>query len=56
VVPQLSVGFSRPLGRTWKLFGAVDYKFLPSEISDSPLIEPDTDGTAGVRIGLSRGF
>jgi outer membrane protein len=56
VVPQVSVGFSRPLGRTWKLFGAVDYKFLPSEISDSPLIEPDTDGTAGVRIGLSRGF
>lgn len=56
LVPQVSVGFSRPLGRKWKLLGAVDYQFLPNEITDSPLIEPDTSGSAGLRIGITRGF
>lgn len=56
LVPQVSVGFSRPLGEKWKLQGSLDYKFLPNEITDSPLMEPDTDGSAGVMIGISRGF
>lgn len=56
VVPQVSIGFSRSLGEKWRLVGAVDYRFLPDEITDSPLIEPDTSGSAGLRIGLTRGF
>lgn len=56
IVPQVSIGFQRPLGKKWKVIGAVDYKFLPSEITDSPLAEPDTDGSAGLLIGLTRSF
>ena len=56
LVPQVSLAFSRPLGEKWRLLGAVDYKFLPSEITDSPLSEPDTDGSAGLRIGITRSF
>lgn len=56
LVPQVSLAFSRPLGEKWRLLGAVDYKFLPSEITDSPLSEPDTDGSGGLRIGITRSF
>ncbi|MFL9583286.1 MipA/OmpV family protein [Stenotrophomonas sp. AB1(2024)] len=56
VVPQVSIAFTRPLGEKWRLMGGVDYKFLPNEITDSPLSEPDTDGSAGLRIGITRSF
>lgn len=56
VVPQLSVGFQRPLGEKWKLTGAASYRFLPDEITESPLSEPDADGTAGLMLGISRSF
>jgi len=56
VVPQVSLAFSRPLGDKWRLLGAVDYKFLPDEVTNSPLSEPDTDGSAGLRIGITRSF
>jgi MipA family protein len=56
VVPQVSVAFSRRLGDKWRLLGGVDYQFLPDEITDSPLSEPDTDGSAGVRLGITRSF
>jgi len=56
LVPQISVGFSRPLGEKWRVMGGVDYRFLPDEITDSPLSEPDTDGSAGLRIGIPRSF
>lgn len=56
VVPEVSIGFSWPLGEKWKLLGSLDYKFLPNEITESPLIEPDTDGSARLMIGFSRSF
>lgn len=56
VVPQVSIGFSHPLGEKWRVLGGVDYKFLPNELTDSPLLEPDANGSAGVRLGISRGF
>ncbi len=56
LVPQVSLGFSHPMGDKWRLLGAVDYRFLPSEITDSPLSEPATDGSAGLRIGITRSF
>ena len=56
LVPQVSVGFSRPLGGKWRVLGGVDYKFLPNELVDSPLLEPDSNGSAGVRFGISRSF
>lgn len=56
VVPQVSIGFSRPVGEKWRVLGGVDYRFLPSELTHSPLLEPDTNGSAGVRLGISRSF
>lgn len=56
VVPQVSVGFSRPLGGKWQLRGTLRYEFLPDEITESPLMEPGTDGAAGMMIGVSRSF
>jgi len=54
LVPQVSIGFSRPLGEKWRVLGGVDYKFLPNELADSPLLEPDSNGAAAVRLGISR--
>ncbi|MFC4727254.1 MipA/OmpV family protein [Coralloluteibacterium thermophilus] len=56
VVPRASLGFSRPLGDKWRLLGSLDYEVLPDELADSPLMEPDTDGTARLMIGIARGF
>ncbi|SEL94481.1 outer membrane protein [Pseudoxanthomonas sp. GM95] len=56
VVPQVGVGFSRPLGEHWKVTGSVNYKFLPSEITDSPLMDPDVSGAMGVRVGIGWSF
>lgn len=55
-VPQASLGFSRPLGSAWKVVGAVSYKWLPSEITDSPLMDTDVSGAFSVRIGLGWSF
>ncbi|RPE81217.1 MipA/OmpV family protein [Vulcaniibacterium tengchongense] len=56
LIPRASLGFSHPLGRKWRMIGAVKYEFLPGEIGDSPLIEAGTDGEAALSIGLARGF
>ncbi|MET0497748.1 MAG: MipA/OmpV family protein [Steroidobacteraceae bacterium] len=56
LVPQVSVGFMRALGKKWSLFGSVDYKFLPDEIADSPLLERDVSGTLGLKVGINRRF
>jgi outer membrane protein len=56
VIPELSVGVYRPIGEKWMLFGAVKYEFLPNELTDSPLLDRDASGSAGLRIGFSRGF
>ncbi|PTN56325.1 MipA/OmpV family protein [Stenotrophomonas panacihumi] len=55
-VPQASIGFIRPLGTAWKVVGSVNYKWLPSEITDSPLMDPDASGAFSVRIGLGWSF
>lgn len=56
VVPEVSVGFSRPMGEKWRIIGSLKYDFLPDEISDSPLLEPDSNGAARLSIGFSRSF
>jgi outer membrane protein len=38
------------------LLGFAQYKLLPDKITDSPLIERDTNGSASVFVGFSRGF
>ncbi|MFK3649419.1 MipA/OmpV family protein [Lysobacter enzymogenes] len=56
LVPQVGLGWLRPLGEKWRLFGSVEYKFLPNEIKRSPLIDPDVDGEANLKFGFSRSF
>ncbi|TKS54857.1 MipA/OmpV family protein [Luteimonas yindakuii] len=54
--PHAGVSFFRPLGRTWSLVGSLRYSQLPDAITDSPLVDPGTDGSASMFIGVSRGF
>jgi MipA family protein len=55
-IPHVGVSYFRPIGEKWSLLGFVKYSALPDEISDSPFIEADTDGSASMFIGFSRGF
>lgn len=56
VIPNVGVSYFRPIGEKWSLLGFAKYDLLPDDISNSPLVEPDTDGTYTVFIGFSRGF
>jgi outer membrane protein len=57
VVPRVGLQMSRSLGSSkWQVLGALDYQFLPDELKDSPLLEPDSEGMARVMVGLSRRF
>ncbi len=55
-IGHVGASYFRPIGQKWALMGVVKYSSLPDEIKDSPLVEPDTDGTASIFVGLSRGF
>lgn len=55
-IPHIGVSYFRPLGEKWSLMAFAKYSSLPDEIKDSPLIEADTNGTASMFIGFSRGF
>lgn len=57
VIPRVGVQLAHSLGDSrWQVLGAIDYQFLPDELQDSPLLEPDSEGMARVMIGLSRRF
>lgn len=55
-IPRIGVDVVRPFAGRWAFIGNVSYKKLPGKISDSPLVEKDTDGTVSAFIGVSRGF
>ncbi|CAD0336984.1 MipA/OmpV family protein [Xanthomonas hortorum] len=55
-VPTVGVTYVRPIGKRWQFMTRLQYSVLPSKLSDSPLLEPDTDGVGTVLIGFSRGF
>ena len=55
-MPHAGVSFFRPLGQAWSLVGSLRYSHLPSAIADSPFVEPGTDGTLSMFIGVWRGF
>jgi outer membrane protein len=55
-IPRIGVDVVRPFAGRWAFIGNVSYKKLPSKISDSPLVENDTDGVVSAFIGVSRGF
>lgn len=57
VLPRIGLTLTRSLGGSqWQLLGSVEYQLLPSELENSPLLEPDRDGFGRLVIGLSRRF
>ncbi len=55
-VPYLGLTVARPFAEKWRAIANLGYEFLPSEITDSPLLEEDIDGSAGLFIGVARQF
>ena len=55
-IAQVGFSYFQPIGEKWSLMTSVKYSMLPDEITNSPLVTPDTDGTASVLIGISYGF
>lgn len=56
LVPRVGVNFISPLAGKWQIFASAQYRFLPDELTDSPLLERGSDGAGLIAIGLSRGF
>jgi MipA family protein len=55
-IPHVGVNFMHFFGEHWSLLASIKYSVLPDEITDSPFMEPDTDGNASMLIGVSRSF
>lgn len=55
-IPTVGITYVRPIGEAWTFMGRVEYSALPNEITDSPLLERDTDGVGTIMIGFSRSF
>ena len=55
-VPYVGLNVMHFFGERWTMFAFLKYSLLPDEIKDSPLLEPDSDGSASVLIGVQRGF
>lgn len=56
VVPGVSVAATRPIGPRWTVIGGVDYRLLPDELRDSPLLERGADGVPSLFAGASYRF
>jgi MipA family protein len=55
-IPHVGLNVMRFLGNNWSMIAFLRYSVLPDELKDSPLLEPDSDGTASILIGVQRGF
>lgn len=55
-IARIGVDVMRPFAGRWAFIGNLSYRKLPGKLSDSPLLERDTDGVVSGFIGLSRGF
>jgi outer membrane protein len=55
-VARIGVDVVRPFAGNWVFIGNVDYRKLPTKLSDSPLVEKDKNGAVSAFIGFSRGF
>lgn len=55
-IPHVGLNVMRPFGNNWMFLAMLEYSVLPSEITDSPLVERDTNGSAEIIIGLQRAF
>lgn len=56
VVPDVGVFGTRRIGERWRLHGGVQYRFLPGELSDSPLLKRGADGVMVFNVGMAYRF
>jgi len=56
VIPHVGVNVMHFFGNNWTMLAFLKYSVLPDELKDSPLLEPDSDGSASILIGVQRGF
>lgn len=50
VTPEVSLLATRTLGARWELFARASHAWLPSEVTDSPLV--DRSGSTGLFVGI----
>lgn len=43
-IPHVGVNFIRMLDGNWSMIGFLKYSFLPDELNNSPLLDPDSHG------------
>lgn len=55
LLPELSLLAQRPLGERWQFFARVGHAFLPSEITDSPLVDDDRRTSVILGLGYALG-
>lgn len=55
VVPNVSVAYLRALPGRWRVFGVLEYQWLPGGVVHSPLVE-GTRGVPSLFVGVSRSF
>ena len=53
VVPELSVTAMRELSPQWTLYARIGHAWLPSEITDSPIVDDDNRTVLGIGVGWS---
>lgn len=56
IIPNVGLGYLRPLPRGWLLVTGMELRWLGSEIVDSPLVDDDTGRVPSVFVGISRAF
>ena len=55
-VPRAGVSLVHPFAKRWAFIANVEYRVLPDELKDSPLVEEGMDGSGSLFLGISRGF
>ncbi|MEL1264034.1 MipA/OmpV family protein [Pseudoxanthomonas putridarboris] len=55
-VPRAGVAVIRPFAKRWAFIANLEYRALPDELKDSPLVEEGANGSGSLFIGISRGF
>ena len=56
VVPDAGVMVTRRVSERWRLHAGARYRFLPSELGDSPLLERGAAGVLSVNVGMAYRF
>lgn len=55
-LPEVGMGMRWPIGDKWAVLGDLRYRLLPSELTDSPLVEDGVDTNYSLFLGITRQF